>query len=188
MNVFDDFSSNLNEYFTNITYKYQKSSKWKEYLLGIAKSHCWTCLKRSNKVYLATDVPLLPEHDRCVCFLEWLRKLSIGNATNFGQNGADYYLYYFGKLPDYYISKDKAYEMGWRPIFGNLNKVAPGKMIGGDVFGNRENKLPSAPGRVWFECDVDYNGGYRNNCRIIYSNDGLMFKTDSHYTSFISIE
>ncbi len=30
--------------------------------------------------------------------------------------------------------------------------------------------------------------GYRNNFRIIYSNDGLMFKTDSHYNRFIAIE
>ena len=37
-------------------------------------------------------------------------------------------------------------------------------------------------------CDIDYNGGYRNNYRLIYSNDGLIFKTDSHYTSFIAVE
>ena len=46
----------------------------------------------------------------------------------------------------------------------------------------------SAPGRIWYECDIDYNGGYRNNFRLIYSNDGLIFKTDSHYTSFIAVE
>ena len=40
----------------------------------------------------------------------------------------------------------------------------------------------------WYECDIDYNGGYRNNYRLIYSNDGLIFRTDSHYTSFIAVE
>ena len=78
--------------------------------------------------------------------------------------------------------------MGWIAWKGNLDKVAPGKMIGGNVFANREDKLPFAPGRIWYECDVDYNGGYRNNYRLIYSNDGLIFKTDSHYTSFIAVE
>ena len=46
----------------------------------------------------------------------------------------------------------------------------------------------SNPGRIWYECDIDYNGGYSNNFRLIYSNDGLIFKTDSHYTSFIAVE
>ena len=40
----------------------------------------------------------------------------------------------------------------------------------------------------WYECDINYNGGYRNNYRLIYSNDGLIFRTDSHYTSFIAVE
>lgn len=61
-------------------------------------------------------------------------------------------------------------------------------MIGGDIFENRENKLPSAPGRIWYECDINYSNGYRNNARLIYSNDGLIFKTDDHYTRYISVE
>ena len=48
--------------------------------------------------------------------------------------------------------------------------------------------LPEKDGRVWYECDIDYQGGYRNNARLVYSNDGLIFKTDSHYTNFIAIE
>ena len=73
-------------------------------------------------------------------------------------------------------------------MIGNLDKVASGKIIGGDIFKNREDKLPSAPGRIWYECDIDYNGGYRNAYRLIYSNDGLIFKTDSHYAQFIAVE
>ena len=71
---------------------------------------------------------------------------------------------------------------------GNLDNVAPGKSIGGDIFYDRDNKLPKGLNRIWYECDIDYNGGYRNNFRLIYSNDGLMFKTDSHYNRFIAIE
>ncbi|MBQ8451208.1 MAG: hypothetical protein IJ538_00285 [Clostridia bacterium] len=60
-------------------------------------------------------------------------------------------------------------------------------MIGGNIFKNRNNKLPNKYGRVWYECDIDYQGGYRNNSRIIYSNDGLIFMTDSHYNNFVEI-
>ncbi len=78
--------------------------------------------------------------------------------------------------------------MGWNAIMGNLSKIAPGKIIGGSVYGNFDDKLPSAPGRIWYECDINYQGGHRNNERLIYSNDGLIFKTTDHYKSFISIE
>ena len=94
---------------------------------------------------------------------------------------------YFGKLPDYYITKDEAKMLGWVSKKGNLAEVAPGKMIGGDEFSNEEDLLPPAPGRIWYECDIDYEDGYRNNYRLVYSNDGLIFKTDAHYDRFIEI-
>ena len=188
MNIFDDINESLVNYFTELTTNYQYSNKWKEYNLGATLTHCLTCFKRNNKIYLTKDVPLLPEHERCACFLNWLRKISIGNATTLGKNGVDYYLYTHGILPSNYITKEEAYSIGWKPILGNLDKVAPGKTIGGNIFNNREDKLPSVPGRIWYECDIDYNGGYRNNYRLIYSNDGLMFKTDSHYARFIAVE
>jgi len=65
-----------------------------------------------------------------------------------------------------------------------LDEVAPGMSIGGDTFGNREGLLPKADGRKYYECDVNYEGGYRNGERIVYSNDGLIFYTDDHYESF----
>ena len=56
--------------------------------------------------------------------------------------------------------------------------------IGGDKFGNREGILPKEDGRVYYECDIDYEGGYRNEKRIVFSNDGLIFYTEDHYQSF----
>ena len=61
-------------------------------------------------------------------------------------------------------------------------------MIGGDIFKNGEGFLPFKEGRIWYECDIDYQGGYRNNYRLVYSNDGLIFRTDSHYSNFIAVE
>jgi guanyl-specific ribonuclease Sa len=62
--------------------------------------------------------------------------------------------------------------------------VAPGMSIGGDTFGNREGILPKEKGRKYYECDVNYEGGYRGGERIVYSNDGLIFYTEDHYKSF----
>ena len=45
------------------------------------------------------------------------------------------YLYLYGKLPGNYITKNKAYDLGWNSKEGNLWEVAPGKSIGGDKFG-----------------------------------------------------
>ncbi len=99
------------------------------------------------------------------------------------QDVADY-LYLYGHLPDNYITKNEARDMGWDSQDGNLDEVAPGMSIGGDKFGNREGLLPKAKGRQYYECDVNYDGGYRGGERIVYSNDGLIFYTDDHYNSF----
>ena len=69
----------------------------------------------------------------------------------------------------------------------NLDRVLPGYMIGGDVYKNKNKKLPDAPGRIWYEADINYNGGFRNRQRVLYSNDGLIFATYDHYHTFYEI-
>jgi ribonuclease len=92
-----------------------------------------------------------------------------------------------GSLPDNFITKADAKALGWNPKTGNLDAVAPGKSIGGDVFGNKEGLLPSAPGRTWFEADLNYTGGYRGGERLLYSNDGKLFYSGDHYKTFQQI-
>jgi hypothetical protein len=94
------------------------------------------------------------------------------------------YLHFYGHLPDNFITKSEARALGWDSQDGNLEEVAPGMSIGGDSFGNREGLLPKADGRKYYECDVNYEGGYRKGERLVYSNDGLIFYTDDHYKSF----
>ena len=94
------------------------------------------------------------------------------------------YLKKFQTLPQNYITKAQAEKLGWDNTKGNLWKVTQQKSIGGDRFGNREGLLPKASGRQYYECDIDYRGGYRGAKRIIYSNDGLIFYTDDHYKTF----
>ena len=99
------------------------------------------------------------------------------------QDVADY-LHEYGHLPDNFITKKEAQALGWDNKEGNLDEVAPGMSIGGDYFGNREGLLPKADKRKYYECDVNYTGGYRNGERIVYSNDGLIFYSGDHYKNF----
>lgn len=97
------------------------------------------------------------------------------------------YIHTFGTLPDNFITKAEAKELGWDNKKGNLWDVAEGKSIGGDYFGNYEGLLPKAKGRKYTECDVNYEGGYRGGERIIFSNDGLIYYTDDHYQTFTQL-
>lgn len=94
------------------------------------------------------------------------------------------YIHTYGHLPGNYITKNEANDLGWNSSDGNLWDVAEGMSIGGDKFGNREGLLPKASGRQYYECDINYAGGYRGAERIIYSNDGLIYYTNDHYESF----
>lgn len=94
------------------------------------------------------------------------------------------YIHTYGKLPENFITKKEAQALGWDNKAGNLWEVAPGMSIGGDRFGNYEGLLPDADGRKYYECDIDYEGGYRGSKRIIFSNDGLIYYTEDHYESF----
>lgn len=94
------------------------------------------------------------------------------------------YLHLYDHLPDNYITKKEARALGWDSSKGNLWDVAPGMSIGGDYFGNYEGLLPEDDDRDYYECDIDYEGGYRNAKRIIFSDDGLIFYTEDHYESF----
>lgn len=90
------------------------------------------------------------------------------------------YLYTFGHLPENYITKNEARDLGWSG--GSVEKVAPGCAIGGDKFGNREGVLP---GGSYHECDIDTIGEKsRGAKRLVYSDDGRIYYTEDHYETF----
>ena len=91
------------------------------------------------------------------------------------------YLHAFEELPPNYVTKSEARDYGWDSSAGNLWEVLPGCSIGGDRFGNREGQLPKGN---WYECDVNYEGGYRNSERLLFSDDGMIYYTGDHYASF----
>lgn len=91
-------------------------------------------------------------------------------------------------LPQNFITKNDAKKIGWQPGRKDLDNIAPGKSIGGDVFSNREKKLPAKKGRIWREADINYHGGKRGKDRILFSNDGLIYKSEDHYQTFTRID
>lgn len=94
------------------------------------------------------------------------------------------YIHLFGRLPDNFITKNEARDLGWVSSEGNLWDVAPGMSIGGDRFGNYEGLLPEGSYR---ECDVNYAGGFRGGERLIYGSDGSVWYTNDHYESFTQL-
>ena len=96
------------------------------------------------------------------------------------------YIDAYGKLPENFITKREANNLGWSG--GSVEKYKEGAAIGGDNFGNREGLLPKESGRKYTECDIDTDGeSSRGAKRLVFSNDGLYFYTDDHYESFTQI-
>ena len=94
------------------------------------------------------------------------------------------YLWVYGHLPDNFITKKEAQNLGWSG--GSLEPYAPGCSIGGDHFGNYEGLLPYGP--TYTECDIDTRGAKsRGAKRIVFSSDGYIYYTDDHYESFTVI-
>ena len=98
------------------------------------------------------------------------------------------YLIRYHRLPDNYMTKKEARKLGWEG--GSLDRLIPGRSIGGDFFGNYEGTLPEKDGREYHECDIDTIGSSgRGPKRIIYSGDDdneewNIYYTDDHYESF----
>ena len=112
-------------------------------------------------------------------------RIQVEKGGNYsGRDEVAEYIHVFGTLPQNYMTKKEAEAAGWNRSEGNLWRVTERKSIGGDYFGNREGLLPDADSRRYYECDVNYSGGYRGPERIVFSNDGLIFYTPDHYESF----
>ncbi len=137
------------------------------------------CVHASNKLHT------LPKHFRCDCYYKEVKNKPLGSISNRSPS-PDVWLRQYGHLPDYYISKEEAESLGWRPG-KNLAHFAPGKMIGGEIYKNKKHVLPEENGRVWYHCDINYESGKRNNLRLYYSNDGLMFYSPNHLNGQVEV-
>lgn len=166
------------------------SSNWANWMSMLTPTTCKPCVEQHGKI---VDILLLKNkssvdaHPRCKCIYVPMRTKLVGTATDWGNEGADAYIANLGRLPDYYVDKKTAGEAGWPFVKKKFSSLFPGKMIGGDEYENYDFKLPWAPGRKWYEADINYTSGKRNRQRILYSNDGLIFVTYDHYQTFYEI-
>lgn len=166
------------------------SQKWANWVSQLTLVTCLYCAQQHGKI---VDISILENkievraHEHCRCKYVRMRDKIAGTATNQGINGADVYVMKYRQLPDYYVTKGYAKSVGWSSWKGNLADVLPEKMIGGDIYMNRDGKLPQTNGRIWYEADINYSGGFRNRQRILYSNDGLIFVSYDHYQTFYEI-
>ena len=94
------------------------------------------------------------------------------------------YLDTYGELPDNYITKNEARDLGWEG--GSVESYQDGAAIGGDRFGNYEGLLPDGN---WVECDIDTEDEKsRGAKRLVFNlDDGLYYFTDDHYESFVEV-
>jgi len=93
------------------------------------------------------------------------------------------YIHTYGRLPDNFMTKSEARDLGWEG--GSLEKYAPGMCIGGDRFGNYEGNLPKGN---YTECDIDTLGASsRGAKRIVFSDDGRIYYTEDHYSTFTQL-
>lgn len=86
------------------------SDKWKNWIALIDAKTCPECKIRNGKIYDISEIvsPSPPLHPRCRCRILKMKSMFAGEATNNGVNGADWYIKYMGRLPEYYITKKEA--------------------------------------------------------------------------------
>ena len=157
-------------------YKIRKWNKWFLYVLTIFLLITFIGCKSTDK-----ETPA--ESSNASISIEDTGQVEKGLSYS-TRNEVAQYIHEFLELPPNYISKKEARDLGWDNSKGNLWQITNKKSIGGDRFGNREGLLPEADTRIYYECDINYKGGYRGAERIVYSNDGLIFYTDDHYKTF----
>ncbi len=160
-----------------------------EYLQYQHKSSCGIpckdCPERNKRIYKNGEHVKLPAHPNCDCFYTNVETKPLGSISN-RQPAPDVWLKLHGDLPDYYITKEEAEKFGWQKG-KDLSKFAPGKMIGGDLYENRLHILPEKEGRIWKECDINYESGKRNSLRLYYSSDGLIFYSPDHLDGKVTV-
>ena len=145
--VIDDIINAVDWFEPGIT---MSSANWKHWIAQLDLYTCKHCKKMHGQIYSANEMILEgpPVHEKCRCTIEWLMAVAAGYATRNGFEGADYWLQNYNVLPDKYIGKKEAKELGWVSVLGNLDEVAPGMMIGGDIYRNWNGYLPQAEGRI----------------------------------------
>ncbi len=125
-----------------------QSKNYKNWRAILDLKTCIECRSRHGQIYSIDEVvdPEPPLHNNCRCDIIPMESVEAGNATKNNNDGADYWLKYFGELPEYYVTKEELIKYGWSDG-KKPSKFAPGKMYSKGVYENSDGHLPDAPGR-----------------------------------------
>ena len=111
------------------------SERWKNWQsLYLNETTCEDCRKKHGKIFNFNAKIYQPEHFFCRCYIVPMRTKVVGTVTDRGFDGADAWLLYRNRLPDYYVTNDVAKANGYRRKKNNLADALPGYMIGGTNF------------------------------------------------------
>lgn len=139
----------------------------------IPEAYAPTEISAEQNVYIPEETFATPAQETTAAIDEY--------GSYYSKDEVALYIHTYGCLPDNFITKDEARDLGWDG--GSVEVYAPGMAIGGDRFGNYEGLLPDD--RDYTECDIDtYGKNSRGAKRIVFSDDGLIYYTDDHYESF----
>lgn len=93
----------------NIFNSQKIDSEYLQYIhIGSCKNPCVDCPSRNLKIYKNGEEILLPAHFNCDCKYIAVDEQSSGKISIKGLLAPDVHLKIFGKLPDYYITKNEA--------------------------------------------------------------------------------
>ena len=134
-----------------------QSRTWVQWLTVISPGTCVYCAAMQGHILQKDhpDVRWPPVHKNCHCQILSVTAFPSGTATEDGLDGVDYYLFTHYCLPDNYLTQNEAKLLGWVNWKGNLWDVLPGAIIGRDQYKNRDGRLPSKPGQIWYEADFE---------------------------------
>lgn len=83
-----------------------QSKNYKNWKAILDLKTCIECLSKHGQIYRIDEVvdSTPPLHNNCRCDIIPMESVEAGKATKNEKDDADYWLKYFGKLPEYYVS------------------------------------------------------------------------------------
>ena len=108
MSILENIKSKFKRMFGGETYDIgSQFLQWKH--RNMRRTHCFDCQSNHLRIF-ANDESKPPigryNHPFCECFYDDVEQKSVGSISNKGLQAPDVYLKAFGKLPDYYITKE----------------------------------------------------------------------------------
>ena len=142
------FGNYIEEYINNLRQDRDlrgDSTRWANWMSKLLPNTCKFCVDQHGRI---VDISVLNNkdeveaHRNCKCLYVPMRTKNAGEATDLEEKGADFYIAYFGYLPDYYGGNWDAFWDCLTDMYGDPIHI---EIIGLDVvekkFGDSASKM-----------------------------------------------